>query len=255
MEEGDMTRKLIAALVVMLTLGACVRTNVQSASTLADEGLTVVGVGRVDAKPDTIVVSFRVATTRFKAAEALETTSRISKKLVASLKANGIAEDDIQTTSFTLTEERGARYRKTGKQISAQDFRVKIRDLDQVATIIQRAVEDGENRVTIAQLSLAVDDPYAVRDEARGLAIADAQRRAEAMATAGGLELGSVVSVQEDAGYNPYRYGGSDDLALRVIPQAIPMPAIADVADFLPQIEIGTREVEVRVRVRFTLGT
>jgi hypothetical protein len=76
--------------------------------------------------------------------------------------------------------------------------------------LLDEAVNAGAN--SINGVTFSVDDQTAAASEARRLAVEDARTKAEELAAAAGLTLGSVVSIAEGA----------------VSPMPPPMPAAAD---------------------------
>ena len=61
--------------------------------------------------------------------------------------------------------------------------------------LLDEAVNAGAN--SINGVTFSVDDQTAAASEARGLAVEDARTKAEELAAAAGLTLGSVVSIAE----------------------------------------------------------
>jgi len=64
-------------------------------------------------------------------------------------------------------------------------------------------------------VALGIADPAEAEDEARALAVADARRRAERMASAAGVTLGSLVSISEgmDQGPRPMMHLRAESMA------------------------------------------
>ena len=69
--------------------------------TSATPDIEVVGTGHVFAKPDTAIASVGVDVTAPTLAAALKQANDDSSKLVAVAKAQGITDDDIQTSAYT----------------------------------------------------------------------------------------------------------------------------------------------------------
>ena len=73
----------------------------------------------------------------------------------------------------------------------------KIRQLDQVGTLLQTALTRGANSVQGVYYS--VEDPSEALDEIRADALEDAGAQAEALAGQAGVDLGEVITVSESA--------------------------------------------------------
>jgi uncharacterized protein YggE len=77
---------------------------------------------------------------------------------------------------------------------------VVIRDLEKVGPVLDAATAAGANNV--GGVSFSIDETTAVEAKARELAVADAKKRAEALARLSGVALGPVVSVSEVVGFS-----------------------------------------------------
>jgi hypothetical protein len=191
-------------------------------------GLTVVGTGTVEAQPDIVYLTLGVDLKADNAATVVADASARMERVLAALKAAGVAEEDIHTVSYNLWVEQ--RYDpQTGQYTGVLDYhimhsvRVTLRELDKVGTVLAAAVEAGSN--SVSEVSFSVADPDKLASEARTKAIADAQKRAQEMAGTLGVSLGKVLSVSESGGYvpTPVYYdgrGGAMESAA-----AVPLPA------------------------------
>lgn len=252
-------QKQIAAALMLVALTGCVKTTVEAGGDEVDAGLTVVGVGRVDAAPDTLVLLVRVRSREDSPTEALDATSESARGLLDALKDGGVEDRDIQTVSLDLGAERRyvpeeRRYSPTGQHTATQSFRVKVRELDRAGEIISGVVASSGPGISVTRMSLEIGDPDRAQDDARNEAVADARRKAEAMAAEAGIELGATLSVQEadelNRGYYPYGAPAAFDLGR----SALSLDEAAAVLPALPRIEAGTQEIVVRVRVRYAIS-
>ena len=191
-------------------------------------GLTVVGTGTVDAQPDIVYLTLGVDLKADNAATVTANGSAQMERVLAALKAAGIADADIHTAAYNLWVEQ--QYDpQTGQPTGVISYhlthtvRVTVRDINQVGTILSAAVEAGAN--TVQEVSFSVADPDKLATEARQKAIADAQARAQEMASALGVTLGKVVSVSESSNYVPVAIDYSTKGAGAAAPAAVPLPA------------------------------
>lgn len=168
--------------------------------------ITVVGEGKVSAKPDQAEVQVGVVTHAATASQALKENNAAMERLLKLLAARGIAEKDVQTSSFQVIpqyrqdKEGREQPEPAGYQV-ANLVRVKIRDLAKLGSVLDEGVNQGANRVQ--GISFSVGNPEPLLDEARGKAIADARRKAELFAKAAGRKSGRVLLIQEQGAQFP----------------------------------------------------
>jgi hypothetical protein len=172
-------------------------------------GLTVVGTGKVTAKPDVVYLTLGVDLKADNAATVVSDASAKMDSILAALKAAGVAEEDIHTASYNLWVEQ--RYDpQTGQYTGVMDYhimhsvRITLRDMDKVGTVLAAAIEAGAN--SVSEVNFSVADQEQLATEARQKAIADAQKRAQEMAGVLGIPLGRVLSVSESSSYTPMAY-------------------------------------------------
>lgn len=191
-------------------------------------GLTVMGTGTVEAKPDIVYLTLGVDLKSDNAGTAVANASAGMDSILAALKAAGVADEDIHTAAYNLWVEQ--RYDpQTGQPTGVIDYhivhtvRVTLRDISKVGTVLSAAVEAGAN--TVQEVSFSVADPDSLATQARQKAIADAQKRAQEMAGALGVSLGKVLSVSESSNYIPIAYDVSSKGGGAAAPAAVPLPA------------------------------
>lgn len=165
--------------------------------------IRVTGIGEVLAQPDMATISLGVVSEAETAGDALARNSDIMAKLVASLKADGIASRDLQTSGFSVQPNFVYPDRNRGEtgepRITGYTVRnmlsVRVRDLARTGEFLDRMVSLGSNSVN--NISFSVADPGPVEDSARQAAVTDARARAELYAAAAGLKLGRIVLISE----------------------------------------------------------
>ena len=75
---------------------------------------------------------------------------------------------------------------------------VMVRDIPRLGALLDKAVAAGAN--SIYGIGFGHNDPSALLDKARPLAVADARRKAEIYASAGGARIGRLMVLTEGAG-------------------------------------------------------
>jgi uncharacterized protein YggE len=230
----------IVVAVAALTVHAGPATAAPTASDPATHTITVSGSGKVTVVPDVARVTLGVTITESTVKAARSSAARSMTDIIAAVKALGVADADIQTSGLSLYPQYapGSSSRITGYQISEQ-VTVTIRDLDKAGDVVDAATAKGANAVNGISFELA--DPAKAMNDARGAAVAAARASAQAMATAGGVSLGSVVSMTDSTVSMPYpiNYGMASGAALDAA--ATPVKA-------------GTQDVSVVIQVVFAIG-
>jgi uncharacterized protein YggE len=184
--------------------------------------LTVAAEGRSMRTPDLAVFSAGVTTNGKTAGEALAENSRAMSRVIAALKAAGIAERDIQTSNLSINPiysdpnrdaMMAARVNRTEyvplppeQQITriigynaSNQVSVRQRRLGDYGRVIDTLVSAGANQVNGPMFQM--DNPDPALDEARIAAMKTARQRADLYARAAGLRVQRIVSITEGGGY------------------------------------------------------
>jgi uncharacterized protein YggE len=163
------------------------------------------GEGKVMAKPDVAVANLSILTESSSSKTAQDSNSAKSKTVTDFLKAQGIEEKDIRTSSYNVYPQywypSDSRPQISGYQVN-QTMEVKIRNLDNVSKIMDGVVSAGVNQIN--NLSFVIDDPEALKAEARSKAINDAKNKAKNLEDQIDLNLGRIVNFSENInGWTP----------------------------------------------------
>lgn len=208
--------------------------------------ITLTGTGEIAVAPDEAVITSGVVSEAQTAREALDANNAAIARVIDAIKEAGIEARDIQTSGFSVTPR--YRYpRNDGRDESeipriigytvSNTVSVRVRDLDKLGPVMDQVVTVGANRID--GVNFIVSDADARLDEARGVAVRDARRKAEIYAEAAGVRLGRLVSISEAGGFMPPR------------PKAEFAMARAD-AMSVP-VEIGEERLNVQVNITWEL--
>ncbi len=200
---------LVFARVGFAPSAAQAQTAAETTSTLP-RTITVVGAGTVKIKPDIAQANIGVEVIRPTVKAASSGAKESMEAVLEALKQQGVDEKDIQTSGFSVWTERpygpeGPSGDEVLYHVSNQ-VAVTIRDLETVGAVLDAAIEAGANNIYGVTFSL--DDPSQVESEARKKAVADAQAKAQELATLNDVEIGDVVSVSEVIGGGGGYYAG-----------------------------------------------
>ncbi|MDZ4227187.1 MAG: SIMPL domain-containing protein [Patescibacteria group bacterium] len=189
-------------------------------------------------------------------ADAQDAATEKSNAVIAYLKGEGIEEKDIKTTDYNVYPQydytRSAcsevgycppgRQELRGFEVS-QTLSVKVRDTEKAGGLLSGVGSRGASQVS--GLSFTIDDEDALKAEARGKAIDDAQAKAKELAGQLGVSLVRVVGFYEnEGGYPvPYAYGtGGDMMAVRT-----------ESAKAAPDIPVGENKIVSNVSVTYEI--
>jgi uncharacterized protein YggE len=201
----------------------------------------VSGSGSVLGEPDIALVTLGVEADAASVGEARQQAADSMNAMLDALKEGGVAEEDLQTTSFSVQPRydfRDGRQTLLGFTVSNL-VTAKIRNIDDTGDLVDAAIEAGGNLARVQNLQFTIDDPASLQDEARREAMADARSKAETLADAAGVGLGDARSINESGGVVAF------DFAER----GLALPA-GDAA--ASPIQVG--ELEVRVDVQVVYG-
>jgi uncharacterized protein YggE len=210
-------RHLIAVALLAVALVGC--TAVAAAPGVQPQGdldaggptvsrhITVVGIGEVSLVPDVANINLGAEASAETVSEAKAEVDRQIEAVLTALSKLGIADKDIQTSSYNIYLERepvpvvreGEANTQTRYHVS-NTLQVTIRDIDIVGEVLDAVVEAGANQVY--GVHFTVDDEE-WQSKARAEAVANARARAAELAELSGVELGDVLTVSEVIGASP----------------------------------------------------
>jgi len=237
-----MTRLALAAAIAALPVPAAAQVATAPAVMIDGTILDVSATGTTVRVPDVATIRAGVVTQAPTAAAALAANASRMARVLAALKAAGVAERDVQTSNIGLQPQ--YRYVQnetpvvTGYQATNM-VAVRFRDIARSGTILDTLVKQGANQ--IEGPTLTIDKPDAAQDEARVDAVAKARARAELYARAAGLRVDRIVAIAEGGGNMP--------------PPPMPMMmARAQSSDAAEsKVAAGEQDVSVSITVRFLL--
>lgn len=238
----------LAALLIPLALSTALAAPAFAQDYRGPGVISIEGHGEVTGAPDTAYVNSGVTTQGATARDALNANTAAMTELIATLKAIGIEERDIQTSGFSVspnyvyTDERDANgYTLPPKINGYQVFNsvtVRVRQVATLGDVLDKAVTVGAN--TINGVTFAVADPSKLLDEARKAAFADAREKARLYADAAGLELEKIKLISETQGYGQ--------------PQPYMMRDAAMAASAPVPVQTGELSFAINVQVTWELG-
>lgn len=240
-----MYRLLIWTAVAALAIGSAA--TAQDNNTPKPPSLSVSGSGMTSAAPDHATVRIGVVAQQEDAAAAQAQVNRLAQAAINAIKNAGIQADDITTLGITLSPVYAPRQPRPNAEPeeprivgyrASNTVQVDLDDLEKVGPVIDAAVAAGANNIQDVSFSLRNDTRQ--RQEALRLAVQEARSKAEAIADALGVRLGSVQQVNE-SGVSIIR------------PQAYYARGGAMMAEASTPVEPGQVQVQANVTIEYNL--
>lgn len=154
--------------------------------------------------PDIATLSTGVVTRAVDANAAMRANAEQMSKVVAALKAAGIAEKDVQTSGISLspTYQYGENQppKITGYE-AHNTVNAVVRDIGKLGRVIDSLAAAGANQIHGPNFD--IEDKDEAYDEARRRAMAKAQARAEMYAETLGMKVRRIVSISEGGEFAP----------------------------------------------------
>ncbi len=188
---------------LLLLLGVA---GVQASDADPQPQIRVTGEGRAMLAPDMAMLNLTVTREGASAREALDANSAAMQEVLAAMRKFGIAERDLQTAQFSIHP----RYRHHRPDASGQQeppeivgytvnnsLLVRVRDLEQVGTILDRSVSLGVNQG--GDIQFLNDNPAAALEQARVAAVKDALQRVATLTAAAGVKSGRILEISEQS--------------------------------------------------------
>jgi uncharacterized protein YggE len=168
-------------------------------------GISVSGQGQVSGTPDLATVNLGVEAFRDTVQSARDDAAAAMESVIATLKDNGVADEDIKTSRFSIQP----RFDRNDQgiiefQVSNQ-LTVKIRDLDRVGKIIDDVTLAGGDLTRFQGVNFSIEDSKPLEEQARAAAVADMVAKANQLANLSGVQLGKPYYISETVGSSPLR--------------------------------------------------
>ncbi|PPU00128.1 hypothetical protein XaraCFBP7407_00635 [Xanthomonas arboricola pv. arracaciae] len=189
-------------LALSIAAGTAMTAHAQTAPsyTIPNDGTLLNVSAEADAKriPDIATLSAGMVTQAADGNAAMRQNAEQMSKVMAAIKAAGIADKDVQTTGINLspqyTYKENEAPRINGYQAS-NTVSLKVRDISRLGKVLDALVAQGANDINGP--SFSVDQPEPAYDEARVAALKKAQARADTYAKSLGLKVRRIVSISE----------------------------------------------------------
>jgi len=199
--------------------------------------IAVSGSGQAFGRPDLATIQIGVQSNGPDLGQVVAQNNQRADAILTALKALGIEDKDLQTSNFSVSPQRDydpvtGQQKDTTTYYVDNTLTVTVRDLSKLSTVLSEALAAGANNVY--GISFGVADPAALEAEARTRAMTDARARAEQLAKAAGVTLGSPISISESFSFAP------------PVPLAFDRALAAEAA---PSVPVATGQLQVNIQV------
>lgn len=217
--------------------------NAAAGDAAKEHTISVGGLGKVTVKPDLGHVQLGVHIQRPTAKAARDAAAETMTKVVAAIKALGIADKDIQTTQVSLQAVYD--YPNNSAPVLrayqlANSVSITVRDITKITDVVDDAVTAGATSVD--GISFDVADRTAAEAQAREAAAKDARAKADAYAKTLGVSITGVAAVSEQVS-TPIWYAPN---------YAAGAGVAGDKAESTP-IQTGSTDVTITVQISFLI--
>lgn len=241
---------VLALFLLVATLGEIKSYRFIGSGVSATNTITVNGDGEVFAIPDTATFSVTVQEIAKDVKSAQDTATKKSNDIIAYLKAQGVADTDIQTTDYSVNPQYDwsqgvcpqSGYCPPGKQTLSgyqvsQTLTVKVKDTTKAGTLLSGVGSRGASQVS--GLTFTIDNPDQLQANARDKAIAKAKSKADELAKSLGVSIVRVVGFSEN-GASPVYFAKSMGMSADAV-----APAAA------PEIPTGQNKITSNVSITY----
>lgn len=203
-----LTATALAAVLALGSFAVTASAQTPAAPAASSDGtlLSVSARGQASRVPDVASLSAGVVTQAADANAAMRENAAQMSRVMAAIRAAGVAEKDIRTTGIGIHpvyhHQENMPPRITGYNAS-NTVSVKVREIGRLGEVLDALVASGANNVNGPEFE--IDQPDAVYDEARREALKQARARAALYADALGLRVRRIVSISEGGGFQQPR--------------------------------------------------
>lgn len=244
MTARSIHRHLILLAAGALALAGCSLSRDTYGSTERDTGgVSVQATGSVRVVPDGVAFTFSIVRIEQSSEAAVRAVDEVSKKVLATLADNGVADEDVATRNITVYPE----YRYGGEEgtptllgyRATQTFAVTITDAPTAGVVVSAVLLVAGDDVQVDSVTPVLIDSASAVAEARKIAVDLAKEKATDYARLAGVKLGDVVSITEIASPSGLRPTMLDE--------------VADGGKEFVTVTLGSQEVSVSVEIRFSI--
>ena len=236
-------RNIRCCIVLSLAVAAVVRAQSPPPLPPALSSIRVSAEARVTARPDRAQIDVGVITHAATSQQAAAENARKADAVLAAVRRSLGTAAVLRTVSYSLNPN--YRYHPNAEPVpdgytASNVVQVTVDDLSKIGAVVDTATAAGANRIQDIEFTLR--DPDAVRAQALREAATRARAEAEVLASALGLKVMRVLTVEEN---------GAQFVPLRVTASRLAAPAAAAAPT---PVEAGTLDITANVTLSVEVG-
>jgi len=239
---------IVGTLIAAITLGNVVSAQTTAIAPGASRTIAVTGTSTVTLAPDTAYFSAGVTDTNADITAVQNSVNTKTTAIIDALRLGGVdVTKDAKTSGYSVQPQynypQNGSPMLTGYRVT-NSVNVTVRDINKAGQLLSAVTQAGANQVGGVSFGLA--DPEAANSMAREQAVMNARSRAETLAKASGIAIGTVMTVDDQSNTPPPRpvaYGYATSGTAASGSAAVP-----------PPIQTGETSVTATVRVTYTIA-
>lgn len=210
-----------------------------------NDTITIVGTATTRVKPDKVILVFAVETMEETAKEALDRNAEAMSNVLDALTAAGVNENETSTSFFSISPNYN--YTETGNVANLTGYtvtnaiQIESKNLQNISDWIDTAVQAGANRIDSVSFTLSEDLADNIRISLIERAVDNANKKAEILASALGLNIIGIKDALLNEGIGP-------------IEPFVATVTAADAAAAETPIIVGEQTVTISVTVVYKAG-
>jgi len=243
-----MKRSVLMILAILSTATLAVTATAQQRPEPQPASPVIVVNGEADIRvaPDEATVRIGVVRQAPTAQAAQDQANTAATEILSAITRTGVPASDIQSSRLTLTPVYAPRSPESSQAPRIVAYQasnvvsVRLTDLNKVGPVIDAALKAGSNE--IQGVSFGLRDDSSAKRQALKQAVSEAQKKAETIAEAARLQLGTPIEISEGGVSIMPRGDFSEVAMMRVATAPTPTP-----------VSPGEIEVRANVTIRYRI--
>ena len=194
-----------ACVIFIGLFSSCSYSNNQSSQKLS-KSVVIKGTSAINVKSDTAILELRISKSGKDINNIIMKSNKIIDDILDSLAELGIDNNDIYISRYDIYpityEGNFINFNNFSDYDMSSYMSIKVRDINKIGEIITKATKAGAD--TYNEIEFTVNDYDKYYKEALKKAIEDGNNKAKEISKSLGVDLGTVVKIDEDKGYFDY---------------------------------------------------
>ena len=160
--------------------------------------IAVTGTGLANGSPDQC--RLRISLNHFaeSTADALDMTAELATRAIAALAGMHAEQCEARTVGLSVQDFFDKTQQKVTAHVGSYQLDLVVRPIDHAGQVLAALSSVVGDALQVQGINLAVQDPEPLKSDARRSAIRDAKKRAVEIAEEVGVQLGPILSIQDE---------------------------------------------------------